>query len=226
MSNKGISSFVLIVLLVLLAVLVYMFVKGVEFDAKSEAEVEEQVIEAEEPGMGQADEVGTPNTDNRQVQSVSSDPRDAFKSQRLEIPQLESTTNKQSNSQKNTQQPNTQNKTVSSQKDSTSTTSEKQPVAKKGTVSTKVRVENRYVEEGKTVLPSNASGFEGEVVVNVTVSFLGQVTETSINSATTIQDEDLLYECREAALKTKFASNISVGMEGSKGTITYIFNIQ
>ena len=44
-----------------------------------------------------------------------------------------------------------------------------------------------------------------------------------VTSGTDINDEDVLYSCKEAALKTHFAFNPEAP-ETSIGTITYIFN--
>jgi outer membrane murein-binding lipoprotein Lpp len=88
-------------------------------------------------------------------------------------------------------------------------------------VSAKVKVDNRYVS-GTTYLPKVATGPEGVVVVNVTMGRIGTVGSVSINSASTINDEEILDLCKEAALKTNFAYNPDAP-DKSKGTITYTF---
>lgn len=89
----------------------------------------------------------------------------------------------------------------------------------------KVRVEDRYVEYDP-VLPDGEFTEEGNVVINVAVDYLGDVTSTSVKSST-IADEDVQYACREAALKTRFSSNLHAGHDSrARGTITYIFIAQ
>lgn len=92
-------------------------------------------------------------------------------------------------------------------------------------VAAKVRVDNHYVE-GDTYLPDNTGGYDGVVVINVSVDAIGIVTEASVGRSSTISDEDLLYECREAALKTRFSYNPSSSYEGTRGTITYTFTTE
>ena len=89
------------------------------------------------------------------------------------------------------------------------------------TASVKVKVENRYVQ-GTKYLPNVATGPIGEVVVDVTINRLGMVGSASINKLSTITDEDILDQCKEAALKTNFAYNPEAP-ESSRGTITYTF---
>ena len=52
---------------------------------------------------------------------------------------------------------------------------------------------------------------------------LGMVGSATVASSTTIMDEDVLYSCKEAALKTDFAYNPDAP-KTSIGTITYTFN--
>lgn len=89
------------------------------------------------------------------------------------------------------------------------------------TVSAKVKVENRYVM-GTTYLPKVSIGPEGVVVINVSMDRVGIVSSVSVNSATTITDEDILDLCKESALKTSFAYNPDAPQK-STGTITYTF---
>lgn len=88
--------------------------------------------------------------------------------------------------------------------------------------SAKVRITDRYVE-GKTYLPEGKFTEKGTVTVAIYVDFLGTVSKTEISSAT-IQDEDVQYACREAALKTRFSLDVHAGHDNLlKGTIQYEF---
>ena len=87
-------------------------------------------------------------------------------------------------------------------------------------VTSKVKVEDRYVE--KSTLPQVSSGPEGTVVINVTIDPGGNVTRAKVGTGTTIQDEDVLDKCKEAALKTRFNINVYVS-SNHPGTITYTF---
>lgn len=89
-------------------------------------------------------------------------------------------------------------------------------------VEAKIRVENRYVN-GQTHLPKGKSGITGVVVIKVEMNQLGMVSSAVVASGTTINDEDIQYNCTEAALKTDFAYNPGAP-ETSVGTITYTFN--
>lgn len=89
----------------------------------------------------------------------------------------------------------------------------------------KVRVEDRYVQ-GEPELPAGKFNEEGTVVVKVLIDFMGGVTSTSIQSST-VTDEDVQYACREAALKTRFSSNVHADINSRlAGTITYTFSAQ
>lgn len=88
-------------------------------------------------------------------------------------------------------------------------------------VSAKVRVENRYVQ-GTTYVPKVTTGPTGTVIVNIKMTRVGAVTSASINRGSTITDEDIIDQCKEAALKTSFAYNPDAP-EKSTGTITYTF---
>lgn len=93
--------------------------------------------------------------------------------------------------------------------------------ASKPKVEAKVRVENRYVQH-KPALPEAKAGCTGVVVIEVKMNSLGMVGSATVASGTTITDEDVLYSCKEAALKTDFAYNPDT--RTSVGTITYTFN--
>ena len=88
-------------------------------------------------------------------------------------------------------------------------------------VEAKVRVENRYVQ-GTTHLPSGKNGITGSVTVEVKMNRVGMVGSVKVTSST-INDEEILNSCKEAALKTDFAYNPEAP-DTSIGSITYIFN--
>ena len=102
-----------------------------------------------------------------------------------------------------------------------SSSSNQTRTAAKPKVEAKVRVENRYVQH-ETKLPQAKAGFTGVVVIEVKLNSLGMVGSATVASGTTITDEDVLYSCKEAALKTDFAYNQET--RTSIGTITYTFN--
>ncbi len=86
-------------------------------------------------------------------------------------------------------------------------------------VSAKVKAENRYVS-GTTYTPKVSVGPVGSVIVDIVLNRVGMVTSVSINSGTTINDEDSLEACKEAALKTSFGYNPDAP-DKAQGTITY-----
>ena len=88
-------------------------------------------------------------------------------------------------------------------------------------VKAKERIEDRYATGG-VVLPDVECDSEGVVVVDITVDRLGIVTGAEEGSGTTISDEEVLYRCKEAALKTRFSYNPDAEPQTS-GTIKYIF---
>ena len=104
---------------------------------------------------------------------------------------------------------------------STTSTRPTRTTASKPKVEAKVRVENRYVQH-KPALPEAKAGCTGVVVIEVKMNSLGMVGSATVASGTTITDEDVLYNCKEAALKTDFAYNPDT--RTSIGTITYTFN--
>ena len=104
---------------------------------------------------------------------------------------------------------------------STTSTRPTRTTASKPKVEAKVRVENRYVQH-KPALPEAKAGCTGVVVIEVKMNSLGMVGSATVASGTTITDEDVLYSCKEAALKTDFAYNPDT--RTSIGTITYTFN--
>lgn len=88
-------------------------------------------------------------------------------------------------------------------------------------VTAKVKVEDRYVS-GKTPIPSVTNGPTGVVVIGVTMNRVGIVSKATVNSGTSITDEEILDACKEAALKTSFGYNPEAP-DHSVGTITYTF---
>ena len=104
---------------------------------------------------------------------------------------------------------------------STTSTRPTRTTASKPKVEAKVRVENRYVQH-KPALPEAKAGCTGVVIIEVKMNSLGMVGSATVASGTTITDEDVLYSCKEAALKTDFAYNPDT--RTSVGTITYTFN--
>ena len=88
-------------------------------------------------------------------------------------------------------------------------------------VSAKVKVENRYVQ-GTTYLPKVTTGPVGVVIINVTMDRVGIVNAVSINAGSTISDEEIVDQCKEAALRTLFSYNPDAP-DKSKGTIAYSF---
>ena len=86
-------------------------------------------------------------------------------------------------------------------------------------VETSARVKNRYVERD-IVVPKLKNCKVGAVVVDITVSYTGQVIEAEIGNGTTISDDNILQKFIEAALKTRFSANTSAP-EKTSGKITY-----
>lgn len=52
---------------------------------------------------------------------------------------------------------------------------------------------------------------------------MGDVASVSVNKQSTITDEEVIYCCKEAALKTNFSYNFDES-NYTYGTITYTFN--
>ena len=94
----------------------------------------------------------------------------------------------------------------------------------KVTVSSKYRLEDRYVEYGGIENPDYIGVQAGEVVLNIYVDRYGKVKSAKLQSATGITDEEVIEACKKAALQTDFSSNTELGYEEKQsGTITYIF---
>ncbi len=66
------------------------------------------------------------------------------------------------------------------------------------------------------------NGYEGVVVVGVTMNQGGYVTSARIKNGTSIKDEDLLDACKDSALRTRFNLNLDVS-DKYPATITYTF---
>lgn len=94
----------------------------------------------------------------------------------------------------------------------------------KVTVSSKYRLEDRYVEYGGIENPDYIGSQPGEVVLNIYVDRYGKVKSAKLKSATGVTDEEVIEACKKAALQTDFSSNTELGHDQKQtGTITYIF---
>lgn len=94
----------------------------------------------------------------------------------------------------------------------------------KVTVSSKYRLEDRYVEYGGIENPDYIGAQPGEVVLNIFVDRYGKVKSAKLQSANGITDEDVIEACKKAALQTDFSSNTELDYdEKQTGTITYTF---
>lgn len=89
-------------------------------------------------------------------------------------------------------------------------------------VTSKYRLEDRYVSY--QVHEPELKGTEvGEVVLNISVSTLGDVKSVKVQSITGITNEEVIEACKKAALKTGFNYN-SDHRDNKVGTITYTFS--
>lgn len=93
--------------------------------------------------------------------------------------------------------------------------------AQKVTVTTKYRLEDRYVSGGVDI-PDVLGKESGEVTLNISVDHIVKVKSAQLASYSGITDEEVLEACKKAALKTSFNYN-SDAPERQEGTITYIF---
>lgn len=90
-------------------------------------------------------------------------------------------------------------------------------------VTSKYRIEDRYVGY-KVREPEYLGRQVGEVVLNISVDWTGEVKSAKLQKATGITDEDVIEACKKAALQTSFNSDLdAVGRAKKSGTITYIF---
>lgn len=100
----------------------------------------------------------------------------------------------------------------------------KERAKQKVTLSSKYRLEDRYVGYSGIVDPEILGNEAGEVVLDIYVDYSGDVKSAKLKSAIGITNEDVIEACKKAALKTQFNSNLDMGMgEKQAGTITYIF---
>ena len=100
----------------------------------------------------------------------------------------------------------------------------KERAKQKVTVSSKYRLEDRYVSYGGVENPDMLGDQAGEVILDIYVDYSGDVKSAKLKSATGITNEDVIEACKKAALKTNFNSNLDMGMsEKQAGTITYTF---
>lgn len=88
-------------------------------------------------------------------------------------------------------------------------------------VSSKYRLEDRYVSY-KVEDPDFIGTEPGEVVLDITVSTLGEVSSAKVQSIKGITNEEVIESCKKAALKTYFNYNSNV-RGNQQGTITYTF---
>lgn len=94
----------------------------------------------------------------------------------------------------------------------------------KVTVSSKYRLEDRYVKYGGIENPDYIGSQAGEVILDIYVDRYGSVKSAKLQSATGVTDEEVIEACKKAALQTEFNLNSEMDYEEKQvGTITYIF---
>ena len=94
----------------------------------------------------------------------------------------------------------------------------------KVTLSSKYRLEDRYVSYGGVVDPEILGNEAGEIVLDILVDYSGDVKSAKLKSATGITNEEVIEACKKAALKTSFNYNSDMGIkEKQAGTIIYTF---
>lgn len=98
----------------------------------------------------------------------------------------------------------------------------KERAKEKVMITTKYRLEDRYVSY-KVQEPKLKGSESGEVVLNITVDYSGDVKSAKLQSVTGITNEEVIEACKKAALKTSFNYNSDV-REKQQGTITYVFS--
>lgn len=91
----------------------------------------------------------------------------------------------------------------------------------KVTVSSKYRLEDRYVSF-RVYDPELIGDQAGEVVLDITVDYSGDVVSAKLKSAAGVNNEDVIEACKKAALKTNFNYDKN-NRDAQTGTITYIF---
>ena len=98
------------------------------------------------------------------------------------------------------------------------------PVCKpKMVVTSKYRMEDRYVEYNGVVLPDLKGSESGQVDLSISIDFFGNVKSAKIKSTTGITNEDVIEACKKAALQTKFNTDQKGYQPGS---ITYFFKME
>ena len=88
-------------------------------------------------------------------------------------------------------------------------------------VSASYRLEDRYVV-GSVTLPEYIGDQPGSITVNISVDLTGTVKRTSVASAESITDPEVIESARKAALKTSFNADIDA-LGNIDGTITYTY---
>ena len=167
------------------------------------------------PTFPEIGSVPSPDASSKQVSALSR----SVASLESKVNSLERSVDRlSSNRQQASSSSNTQQKPAASSAAASAPSSS--PSSGRVSVTSKVKVEDRYVE--KSTLPQVTSGPEGTVVISITIDPGGNVSRAKVGTGTTIQDEDILDKCKEAALKTKFNINVYVS-SNHPGTITYTF---
>ena len=91
-------------------------------------------------------------------------------------------------------------------------------------VSSKYRLEDRYVSYGGIENPDYIGTQAGEVILKIYVDRYGKVKSAKLQSVTGITDEEVIEACKKAALQTDFSSNTDLDYDSKQaGTITYTF---
>ena len=92
-------------------------------------------------------------------------------------------------------------------------------------VTSKYRMEDRYVEYKGVILPEVKGTETGQVDLSISIDYSGDVKSAKLKSATGITNEDVIEACKKAALKTGF--NLNTSQNGYQyGTITYFFKME
>lgn len=167
------------------------------------------------PTFPEIGSVPAPDASSKQVSALSR----SVANLESKVNSLERSVDRLSANRQQTASSNTQQKPAASSAAATAPSSS--PSSGRVSITTKVKVEDRYVS-GKTPVPAVSSGPAGVVVIGVTMDRVGIVSKATVNSGTTISDEDILDACKEAALKTSFSYNPDAPNH-SVGTITYTF---
>ena len=167
------------------------------------------------PTFPEIGSVPAPDASSKQVSALSR----SVANLESKVNSLERSVDRLSANRQQAASSNTQQKPAASSAAATAPSSS--PSSGRVSITAKVKVEDRYVS-GKTPVPAVSSGPAGVVVIGVTMDRVGIVSKATVNSGTTISDEDILDACKEAALKTSFSYNPDAPNH-SVGTITYTF---